>query len=175
MAAILDFCRNYFSLFFLSASHPDTSYQVSSQLAFRFRKRKSKYIFITAAIGAILDFRSERFYLFFLSASHPDIFIKFRVNWPFGSGEVENRFQDSRKSDQNDFSYFWSASHPDTSYQVSKKKLKTDFQDDHTGSHLGFPIGMIFAISFSLSTSCADSSNEVSSQLAFRFRRRSSK
>ena len=46
---------------------------------------------------------------------------KFQVNWPFGSGEVQNRFsrwQPSWISDQNDFTYFWSTSHPDTFYQV---------------------------------------------------------
>ena len=51
------------------------------------------------------------------------------------------------------FSYIWSTSHPDASYQVSsvglsvpKKKWKKDFQDGGHGSHLGFPIGTILAI-----------------------------
>ena len=47
---------------------------------------------------------------------------KFRVYWPFGSGEAKNRFSrwpPSWMSDQNDFSYFWSISHPNASYQVS--------------------------------------------------------
>ena len=50
---------------------------------------------------------------------------KFCVNWPFGSGgEVQKRFSSWRTrqpfwiSDLNDFSYFWSASCPDTSYQL---------------------------------------------------------
>ena len=50
---------------------------------------------------------------------------KFGVNWPFGSGEeAKNRFSRRRPwwpswiSDRNDFSYFWSTSHPDASYQV---------------------------------------------------------
>ena len=53
---------------------------------------------------------------------------KFGVNWPFGSGEeTKNRFSRWRPwrpswiSDQNDFSYFWSTSHPDASYQVSSQ------------------------------------------------------
>ena len=53
---------------------------------------------------------------------------KFWVNWPFGSGEEEkNRFSRWRPwrpswiSDRNDFSYFWSTSHPDASYQVSSQ------------------------------------------------------
>ena len=44
---------------------------------------------------------------------------KFGVNWPFGSGEeAKNRFwrwRPSWISDQQDFSYFWSTSHPDAS------------------------------------------------------------
>ena len=50
---------------------------------------------------------------------------KFRVNWLFGSGEeAKNIFsrlqlwQPSSTSDQNQFSYFLSTSHPDASYQV---------------------------------------------------------
>ena len=53
---------------------------------------------------------------------------KFGVNRPFGSGEEEkNRFSRWRPwppswiSDWNDFSYFWSTSHPDASYQVSSQ------------------------------------------------------
>ena len=50
---------------------------------------------------------------------------KFGVNWPFCSGEeAKNRFSRWRPSwitDQNDFSYFWSTSHPDASYQVSSQ------------------------------------------------------
>ena len=48
---------------------------------------------------------------------------KFGVNWPFGAGE-EAKYRFSRWlpwwpsgiSDQNDFSYIWSTSHPDASY-----------------------------------------------------------
>ena len=43
---------------FLSTSHPNASYQVSSQLAFRFRRRREKQIFKMAAMAPILDFRS---------------------------------------------------------------------------------------------------------------------
>ena len=45
-----------------STSHPDTSYQVSSQWALRFR-RNAKYI---SKVTAILDFRSERSWIFFI-------------------------------------------------------------------------------------------------------------
>ena len=79
---------------------------------------------------------------------------KFRVNWPFGSGEeAKNRFSrwpPSWFSDQNYFSYSWSTNHPDASYQLTlrfrKRSKKKKFQDGHHGGHFGFPIGMILAI-----------------------------
>ena len=80
---------------------------------------------------------------------------KFGVNWPFGSREeAKNRFSRWRPSwisDRQDFSYFWSTSHPDASLEstglsVQEKKRKIDFQDGGNGGHLGFPIGTILAI-----------------------------
>ena len=53
---------------------------------------------------------------------------------------------------------------------VQEKKLNTDFQD---GGQLGFLIETILATF--LSTSHCDTSNEVSCQLVFLFRRKSSK
>ena len=53
-----------------------------------------------------------------------------------------------------------------------EKKLKIDFQHGSYGDHLGFPIGTILAI-FDLSH--PNTSNQVSSQLVFPLRRRSSK
>ena len=52
--------RNDFNHFFIT-KHSDASYQVSSQLAFWFKRSSEKYIFKLAAMAAILDFRSERF------------------------------------------------------------------------------------------------------------------
>ena len=50
---------------------------------------------------------------------------KFGVDWPFSSGEeAKNRFSRWRPSwisDRNNFSYFWSTSHPNASYQVSSQ------------------------------------------------------
>ena len=85
---------------------------------------------------------------------------KFRVNWPFSSGEeAKNRFlrwlpwRPSWISDWHDFSYFLSTSHPNVSYQVwrivfsvQEKKLNIDFQDSGHGGHLGFLIRTILAI-----------------------------
>ena len=78
---------------------------------------------------------------------------KFGIRWPFRSGEVKNRFLRWRPSwitDRNDFSYFWSTSHPDALEQVlsqlafgfRRRSEKLDFQD---GGHLGFPVGTILA------------------------------
>ena len=47
--------------YFLSTSHPNVSYQVWSQLAFRCRRRSEKQIFKIAAMVAILDLRSAWF------------------------------------------------------------------------------------------------------------------
>ena len=52
-----DYDRHDFSYFDLR--HPNASYQVSNQLAFRFRRRSEKQIFKMAAMVAILDWRSE--------------------------------------------------------------------------------------------------------------------
>ena len=49
--------QNNFS-YFRSTSHPDASYQVSSQLAFWFRRRREKKIF---KMAAILDCESKGF------------------------------------------------------------------------------------------------------------------
>ena len=84
---------------------------------------------------------------------------KFGVNWPFSSGEeVKNRFsrwlpwRPSWISNQHDFSYFLSISHPNASWRVwgqlafNQEKQKIDFQDGGHGGHLVFPIGTILAI-----------------------------
>ena len=53
---------------------------------------------------------------------------KFQVNWPFGSGEEAknrlSRWPPSWISNQNDFSYFGSTSHPDASYRISSLSVQ---------------------------------------------------
>ena len=95
--------RKDFGYFFLSTRHPDASYQVSSQLAFRFRRRDfqggrhgSHPEFLIGTILAIFDLKVT-----------PMLPTKFRVNSPFGSGEEV----------KTDFRY----GHPDDSYQVSSQ------------------------------------------------------
>ena len=57
--------------------------------------------------------------------------------------DIEIDFQEwepSWISDRNNFSYFWSTSHPNASYQVSvqEKKWKIDFQDGVKAAILDF-------------------------------------
>ena len=66
-----------------------------------------------AANGGHLGFPIGTFLAIFYLHVTPMLPIKFRVSWPFGSGEeVQNRFsrwwseQPSWISDRNDFSYF---------------------------------------------------------------------
>ena len=87
---------------------------------------------------------------------------KFRVDWFFFSRRQsvkKNRFLGWPSwrpywiSDRNDFSYFWSKSHPDASYHVSsplifrfrKGSEKLDFQDGRHSGHLRFLIETILA------------------------------
>ena len=95
--------------YFGSISHPNASYQVSSQLAFGVRRRieidfqdghhDSHLGFTIGTILAIFDLEVT-----------PMLLSKFGVNWPFGSKEeTKNRFSRWRPSwisFQNDFSYF---------------------------------------------------------------------
>ena len=78
--------------------------------------------------GSQLGFRISMILAIFDLWVTPMLPTKFRVNWPFGSGEeAKNRFsrwlpwRQSWFYDRHDFSYFWSTSHPDASYQVSSQ------------------------------------------------------
>ena len=116
--------RNDFSHFW-SISHPNASYQISSQLAFGFRRRSEKQDFQDGHYGGYLRFPISMILAIFDLQVTLIIPTKFGVSWPFGSGnKVKNRFSrwlPSWISDRNDFSYFWSTSHPNASYQVSSK------------------------------------------------------
>ena len=110
---------------------------------------------------------------------------KFPVYWPFGSGaEAKNRFSrwprwPSWISERKDNGYFViqvTLMLP-TKFRVRwpfcSEEVKNILQDGCHGGQLGFPIRTILA--FFLSTSHPDASYQVSSQLAFRFRRTSQK
>ena len=122
LAAILDL--NNFSCFW-STSHHNSSYQVSSQLAFRFRIEVPN--------------RFSR--------------CQFPVNWPYGSAaEVDNRLTrwwpwwPPSISNQNNFNLFLIYKSPQyfqwnfksTGLSVMVKNLETDIQDGRHGGHVGF-------------------------------------
>ena len=85
VAAILDFRWNYFS-YFWSISQPDASYQVSSQLAFRFRRTSEKVDFQDGCQGGHTGFQIWTILAIFDLHVTPMLPTKFQVNWPFGSG-----------------------------------------------------------------------------------------
>ena len=129
MAAILDFWMKQFSLFLIYKSSV-LSFQISSHLAFPWRKR-SKYIF---KIAAILDCQWEILYLYLFdlqvtlnNTSYQLLRLQW-VNWPqkFCS-EVQNRFsrwwpwQPSLIFNLNYFSNFLSTNHHYTSKTVSSQ------------------------------------------------------
>ena len=85
--------------------HLDDSYQVSSQLAFWFRRISQKQIF--KMVASWISNRDDFSYSD-LSVT-PMLPTKVRVNWLFSSGEeAKNRFpwQPSRNSTQNNFFFF---------------------------------------------------------------------
>ena len=103
---------------------------------------------------------------------------KFRINWPFGSGEeAKNRFsrwppwRPSWISDWNDFSSFFSTSHPNASYQVSSQ-LAFRFRrtsEKYVSIWPPWRPSWIFdrnGFSYFSFTSHPDASYQVSSQLA---------
>ena len=108
---------------------------------------------------------------------------QFQVNWPFGlGGEGKNRFSRWRPRwpslilDRELFELFLIHKSPQCflpSQLAFREKLKIEFQDGHHSSTLGFLVRRILDIFWS--TSHPNASYQVSSQLAFQFRRRSEK
>ena len=122
-----------------------------------FRSEKSSKInFEDGDSGGHLGYLIKAILAIFDIQVAPTLPTKIRVSWHFGSGEeFQNRF--SRWwpyciSNRNDFSYFWSTSDPNTSYQVSSQlafwleKFKIDFQDGGHGVYPGFQNGTMLAI-----------------------------
>ena len=114
--------------YFWSTCHPDASYQVSSQLAYWFRRRSKIIDFQDGCHSGQLGLPIQTILAIFDPQVNPMLPTKCQVSWPIGSGgEAKNRFsrwsplRPSWISDQNDFSYVWCTSHPDASYQVSSQ------------------------------------------------------
>ena len=112
-----------------------------------------------AAVTAILDFRLKRFSFFHLQVT-PMLSTKFRVNWPFDSGEeAKNRFsrwppwRPSWIFDRNDLAFFIYKSPrcclpslESIGLLIQEKKRKIDFRGGRHGVHLGFSIETILAV-----------------------------
>ena len=111
--------------------------------------------------GSQLGFTSGTILAIFDLRVTPMLPTKFRVNWPFSSGEeAKNRFsrwlpwRPSWISDWHNFSYFLIYKSPQCllwslesiGLSVQEKKLNIDFQDGGHGGHLGFLIRTILAI-----------------------------
>ena len=121
MAAILDFRSAPFQLFLIYKS-PWWFLASLESTGLSVQEKKRKIDFQDGGQRGHLGFLIGRILAIF--DLHVTLMVpsKFGVNWPFGSGEeAKNRFSRWRPSwifDRNDFSYFWSTSHPDASYQV---------------------------------------------------------
>ena len=125
---------------------------------------------------AILHFWLKQFSAFFYLQDSLILPTKFWDDWPFHSGEVQNRFSRWWRWISHQKS-FWSTSRPDTSYQVSSQLT---FWLNRSSKEI-FKIVLwrpswisclnSVTCSYFLSTTYFDTSNEVSSQLAFRLRR----
>ena len=108
--------QNDFS-YFWSTSRPDASYNFQVNWPLGSREEAKNWFSRRPSIGTILA-------IFYLQDT-PMLPTQFRVNWPFGSGEeVKNIFLKwpqwwpSWISNMKDFSFFWSTSLLDASYQV---------------------------------------------------------
>ena len=111
--------------YFWSTSHPDDSYQVSSQLAFRFRTGSKNIYFQIPWWPSWIPNRKD--YCYFWSTSYPNASyqVSSQLAFPFRRRNEKKIFkmawQPSWISNWNDFSYFWFTSHPNASYQVSSQ------------------------------------------------------
>ena len=92
------------------------------------QEKKRKIDFQDGGLGGHLGFPIGTILAIFDLQVTPMLPTKFKVNKPFDPGEeAKNRFsrwppwRPSWISDRNDFSYFWSLSLPDASYQVSSQ------------------------------------------------------
>ena len=129
MAAILDFRSARFYLFLIYNS-PWWFLASLESTGLSVQEKKRKIDFQDGCHGGHLGFPIGTILAIFDLQVTLMVPSKFGVNWPFGSGEeAKNRFsrwqpwRPSWISDRNDFSYFWSTSHPDASYQVKSSQL----------------------------------------------------
>ena len=100
--------------------------QVSSQLAYQFKKKIVQYSFLGWRSSWISN---QNDFSYFWPTNHLETSndVSSQLAFWFRIKKIRNRFstwllgRPSWISDPNDFSYFWSTSHPNTSYQVSSQ------------------------------------------------------
>ena len=117
-AAILDFWPEQLS-FFLIYKSPRCFLPSFESIGLSVQEKKQKLDFQDSCHGGHLRFPTGMILAIFDLQVTLMLPTKFRVNWPFDSEEAKTRFSrwwPSWISDRNDFSYFWSSSHPDASY-----------------------------------------------------------
>ena len=188
MVPILDFRSEQFFYLLLIYKSPQTSYFGSSRLAFQFRRRCEKIDFQDGRHGGHLGFPIRTILdIFYLQVSLM-LPTKFRVNWPFPSGEAaKNRFsrwppwQQSWISNRDDLSYF--LIYQVTAMLLIKFQVNKPFGSGEEAKNrfsrlLPWQPSWIsdqkdFSSFWPISHPAA--SYQVSSQLAFQFRRRSKK
>ena len=124
---MLDFQSARFLLFLIYKS-PQCFLASLESIGLSAQEKKQKIDFQDGSQGGHPGFPIGTILAIFHLQVTPMLPNKFRVNWPFGSGEeVKNRFSRWRPwqlswiSNRKDFSYFLSTSHPDAFYQVSSQ------------------------------------------------------
>ena len=106
-------------------------------------------------MAAILDFRSKRFqpFLIYVTPMLPTESIAFLVQEKKQKIDFQ-AWRPSWISDRNDFSYFWSTSHPDASYPVSSP-LAQGCRRSSLKQLLSRTTGIDWSQQLTLSTSCS--------------------
>ena len=121
--ASLDFRSERFYLFLIYKS-PQCCLPSFKTIGISVQEKKFKIYYQDGGHGGHLEFPFRTILTIFHLHVAPKLPKKFKVSWPFGSGEAKIRFSRWRPfwiSCRNDFSYFRSTSLPDVSYQVSSK------------------------------------------------------
>ena len=149
-----------FYLFFIFKS-PQRSLLQFESIGLSGQEKKRKKIDFQDGRGGHLGFPIGTILAIFLFSSHPMLPTKFRVNWPFGSGEEAKKkidFQDGRGGHLGfpigTILAFFDLqvtrcilpSFESTGLSHQEKKRKIDFPDGRHGGLLGFPIIKILTL-----------------------------
>ena len=140
--------------YFWSTSQTDTSYQVSSQMTFRVRKRSSKEIFKMATVASTLDFGQEWFSHVLICTSPLYLLPSFEST---GLSVQENKIKIDFQYDAHG-GHLWLLNEAVLQCLIFKllwyflpslfvqEKFRIEFHNGGYDDHLGFPFEMILAI-----------------------------